>query len=118
MLWFSTWTQVSRFIKFFKNGCVLPQAHAARKNCCHVMFNTPSNEKNSGICMYLFITEHYYLTYVAPSGYFTINIRICLRLRQTPPIHSIFTQKLQASNPQNLKFHEYYKNHTIQTDTS
>jgi len=72
--------------------------------CC-VMFNTP-HEKRSGICMYLLITEHY-LTYAAPSGYFTINVKICLCLKEMPPFHNIFTQKLQASNSQNLKFHEH-----------
>jgi len=56
--------------------------------------------------MYLLIIEHY-LTYVAPSGYFTINVRICSCLKEMPPIHNIFTQKLQASNSRNLKFHEH-----------
>lgn len=70
---------------------------------CSVQY---SHWKHSGICMYLLITE-YYLTYVAPSWYFTINVRICLCLKEMPPIHNICTQKFQASNSRNLKFHEH-----------
>jgi len=93
--WFTSWTQVSQFIKFFLKW-VCSYLASCNKNelfcCVVVVFNIP-HEKHSEISKYLLITEHY-LTYVAPSRNFT-------------PIHNIFTQKFQASNSRNLKFHEH-----------
>lgn len=102
---------------FLKWMCFYTGSCNKRESFSRVIFSTPHNENHSAICIYLMINEHY-LTYVAPSGYFTINASVCLCLKETPPIHNIFTQKLQASNSQNLKFHNFYKNHNIQTVTS